>query len=142
MLEKSSVENRYLRLMDMLQGLVRDTREYDLVLLQAYGGPSFVVEDAVTATARALGKPSILMMRGGGFPEFIARYPGWSKRVFQRASSIIVQSDFLGEAVRSMALPYHVIPNALDLHLYELKFGPEQRRGCFGCGHSTRCGTL
>lgn len=114
-LEKSSVENRYLRLGDILRGLLLQVANYDLILLQAYGGPSFVVEDAVTSLAKALGKPVILMMRGGGFPDFIARHPVWSKRVFRRATAIVVQSGFLGQAIESMGLRCHVIPNVLDL---------------------------
>ncbi len=120
-LEKSSVENRYLRLVDILQGLLRQAADYDLILLQAYGGPSFVVEDAVTSLAQALGKPVIFMMRGGGFPEFIARHPRWSKRVFRRAAAIIVQSGFLGQAVESMRLRYDVVPNVLDLAHQEFR---------------------
>ena len=55
----------------------------DVMLLQTYGGPSFVVEDVASRIARRLGKRIVMHLRGGAMPEFFARHP-WAGANFVR----------------------------------------------------------
>lgn len=114
----SSVVNRYARLADILATLARRRREIDVVLLQTYGGPSFVVEDAVTRLARRCGWRVVLHLHGGALPEFLARVPRWARRVLGRADAAVAPSAFLRDVAAAHGVPARVIPNVLDLEGY------------------------
>ena len=114
----SSSPSRYLRLADIAATLVRERRGYDVVLLQTYGGPSFVVEDLASRIARRLGKRIVMHLRGGAMPDFFARHPRWARRVLARADQLLVPSDYLREAVGALGFEARVIPNVIDLDQY------------------------
>ena len=77
----STARNRYVRLADITSTLVRRRHDYDVMVLQVFSGPSFVVEDIASWLGKRFGKRIIMVMRGGAMPEFIARFPGWVERV-------------------------------------------------------------
>ncbi|RPI52973.1 MAG: hypothetical protein EHM55_15110, partial [Acidobacteria bacterium] len=85
----SSVRNRYLRLLDILATLIRNRRRIDVQCLGVYGGPSFVVEDLASLVAKLSGQRVVMVLHGGAMPEFMARYPAWSKRVLRRADVLV-----------------------------------------------------
>ena len=114
----SSKPNRYMRLLDILSTLWQKQKLIDLVCLQVYGGPSFVVEDAASLLAHWLGLPVVMVLRGGELPDFFARFPNWSSRVLGRANVIVAPSGFLAEAVRRYGFDAVVIPNAIEVEKY------------------------
>jgi glycosyltransferase involved in cell wall biosynthesis len=114
----SEAQNRYVRLADIAQFLVRRRREVDVVVLEVYGGRSFVVEDLASALARRFGLPLVMHLHGGALPEFYARFPRWSERVMRRADAIVAPSPFLARSVDRFGLDATVIPNVLDLSRY------------------------
>lgn len=117
----SEVSNRYLRLAHILQYLVRRRREIDVVILEMYSGPSFVVQDAASLLAKALGLRLVLHLHGGGLPEFFARFPRWAERVLERADAIVAPSPFLARSVERYGRAARVVPNVLDLSRYPYK---------------------
>lgn len=117
----SSAPNRYARFIDITATLVRERGAFDIMLLQAYGGPSFVVEDAASRLARRLGKRIVMHLRGGAMPEFFARHPHWARRVLQRADLIVVPSEFLRDALAHHGFGTRVVPNVIDLDLYPFR---------------------
>ena len=114
----SSKLNRYMRLLDILSTLWQKQKLIDIVCLQVYGGPSFVVEDAASLLARMLGLPIVMVLRGGELPDFFARFPNWSRRVLGRANVIVAPSGFLAEAVDRSGFEAVVIPNAIEVEKY------------------------
>src|SRR2546421_8450230 len=94
----SSAANRYARLVGIVSALIRSRRRVDTMLLQVYGGPSFVVEDIASALARRFGQRIVMHLRGGAMPVFMARFPRWTARVLGRADAIVVPSAFLARA--------------------------------------------
>lgn len=121
----SSSANRYARLADIVLTLLRRGRRTDVVLLQTFGGPSFVVEDVASALGRVFGCRVVLHLHGGALPEFFARYPRWARRVLKRAHAMVAPSRFLADAVTPYGHEARVIPNVISLADYP--FTPRRR---------------
>jgi len=117
----SSAANRYARLLDIATTLVRCRRHAELVLIQVFGGPSFVVEDVASVLARLSGVRVIMHLRGGALPQFMKRFPSWSRRVMDRADVIVTPSRFLARAVEPYGYAARVIPNLVDLSVYPVR---------------------
>lgn len=117
----SEADNRYARLVDVAQYLTRHRRDFDVVILEVYGGASFVVEDMASALARRFGLRLVMHLHGGALPEFYARYPTWARRVLRRANAIVAPSAYLARSVERFGLEAVVIPNVVDLTQYELR---------------------
>ena len=127
----STVRNRYLRFLDILRTVLLRCATLDVLCLQVYGGASFVVEDATSWIARRLGLPVVMVLHGGAMPEFMARYPGWSRRVLSRAQVLVSPSSFLAQAVRDHGFAARVVPNALNLVDYDFRERREIRPRLF-----------
>jgi glycosyltransferase involved in cell wall biosynthesis len=114
----SSRLNRYVRFLDILSTLWQKRKLIDIVCLQVYGGPSFVVEHAASWFSNVLGIPVVMVLRGGELPDFFARFPRWSKWVLGRANAIVTPSDFLAESVRRSGFDAVIIPNTIEVEKY------------------------
>lgn len=114
----SSRLNRYLRLIDIVCTIIRRAREIDLLIVDTYGGPSFVVEDIATWLGRRFGHRIIMVLHGGAMPEFMARHPLWTRRVLRRADMLVAPSEFLAKAVSPYGFCARVIPNVINLSDY------------------------
>lgn len=114
----SSAANRYVRLADIVITLLRRGRRTDLLLVQTFGGPSFVVEDVASALGRLFGCTVVLHLHGGALPHFFARFPRWTRRVLGRAHAMVAPSSFLAEAVVPYGHRARVIPNVICLADY------------------------
>lgn len=124
----SRAPSRWARLADITRSLVRWRRDVDVLLVQSYGGPSFVVEDLATRLGRRFGWRIVLHLRGGAMPEFFARWPRWTRRVLGRAHAIVAPSSFLARAVEPYGgVPARIIPNVIDVDAYP--FVPRERVG-------------
>ena len=110
--------NRYARLFDILGTVIVQRRRTDAMLLQVFGGPSFVVEDAASLLASRFGIPIIMVLHGGAMPSFMAKHPAWSRRVLNRAASIVVPSAYLQDAVRPYGYEAEVIANNINIDQY------------------------
>lgn len=110
--------NRYRRFADILLTILTSRHLYDIVIMDIYSGPSFVVEDAASLLAKALGKPVVMVLHGGNLPVFMARFPNWAKRVLSRATQLVAPSEYLAESVRKVGLSCEVIPNIIQVEKY------------------------
>jgi glycosyltransferase involved in cell wall biosynthesis len=90
----------------------------DVLIVETYSGPSFVVEDIASYLGRAYGKPVILHLHGGAMPVFARRFPKWTSRVLRRAAAIVTPSDFLARATAFDRAGAHVIPNVIEMNDY------------------------
>lgn len=114
----SSSPNRYLRIADIIKTLIFQKRQIDLLCLQVFSGPSFIIADIASKLGRILRQPVVMVLRGGGLPEFMGRYPRWTSRVLSRANTLIAPSAFLARALIPYKLHGQVIPNVINLSKY------------------------
>lgn len=117
----SGIENRYLRLIDIVRTIFRERKQIDVICLQTYSGPSFVVEDIASWLSKFFEIPVIMFLHGGAMPDFMERFPKWSKRVLRRADHIITPSTFLLSAIEHYGFDAAVIPNLLPLEQYDYR---------------------
>ena len=114
----SDLLNRYMRLADIARTLIQSHKSFDILVLDVFGGPSFVVEDIASRIGKRFGKKIIMFLRGGAMPDFMARYPAWSRRVLNRADVILAPSPFLAREIKPYGFEARVIPNVIDLSAY------------------------
>jgi glycosyltransferase involved in cell wall biosynthesis len=117
----SGAMSRYVRLIEIVDTLVRSRRLIDTVLLQVYGGRSFVVEDIASALARRFGHRIVMHLHGGAMPTFMARFPRWTRRVLSRADAIVAPSPFLTRSVAQHGWVASTIPNIVDVTAYPFR---------------------
>lgn len=117
----SAVVNRYLRLADIVITLIRHWRHIDILILDVFGGPSFVIEEVASLLGKVFGMRIIMYLHGGAMPEFMARFPRWSKRVLARADALITPSPFLARAIKPYGFEARVIPNVIELSRYPFR---------------------
>jgi len=114
----SASPNRYTRLCEIITTLLRERSAVDVQCLQVFGGPSFVVEDIASWLGKLFGQRLVMVLRGGAMPDFVARYPAWSRRVLGRAHALVAPSPFLAQALARYGFDVRVIPNVLDISAY------------------------
>ena len=114
----SSSPNRYMRLADIVKTMILCRREIEVLIVQVYGERSFVVEDIASWLGQRFGHRIVMVLRGGTLPDFMNRFPNWTRRVLSRAHAIIAPSEFLARAVISYGFRARVIPNLIDLSVY------------------------
>lgn len=119
--------NRYLRLLDVAYTLFRYFREYNLVCIQVFSGPGFALADVASQVARILGKPIVMILRGGNTPEFMARFPKWTIHVLNRAQKLVAPSGYLAQSLQSFGLQTEIIPNLIALENYPFRLRRELR---------------
>ena len=121
-ISKSSSPNRYIRFLDIMTMLIRQGHKVDIQCLQAYGGQSFIVEDMASWLGRLFGQRIVIVLHSGLLPEFMARYPHWSRRVLRRADAIVAPSPFLARVVEHFGFTVQVIPNTVDFSIYPYRY--------------------
>jgi glycosyltransferase involved in cell wall biosynthesis len=125
----SSALSRYRRPAEMLATLVARRRDYDVVGLLVFSGPSFALADLVSRVARMLRKPVVMFLHGGALPTQFARTPARCRRVLGRAAALVAPSPFLARAAGTLGFDVVVIPNIIDLTRYSHRWRdrPEPR---------------
>lgn len=115
----SALLNRYMRLADIVKTLIRQRNNADILIIDVYGGRSFVVEDIASQLGQQLGLRVVMFLHNSTFPQFMARFPGWARRVLGRADALITPSEFLARAIIPYRFQAQVIPNVIDLSAYK-----------------------
>ena len=117
----SCLLNRYLRLLDIVACIVRNRSKFDILVIEVYGGPSFVVEHIASSLGRLLGIRIIMWLHGGALPEFMDRFPRWTKRVLRKAEFLVTPSQYLARAISKHGFKARIIPNCIDLSNYRFR---------------------
>jgi glycosyltransferase involved in cell wall biosynthesis len=113
--------NRYARLLDITLTMVRMRDDIDILIIEIYGGRSFVVEDVASWLGSKFGQRIVMWLHGGALPEFMARYPRWSHRVLKRADVLVTPSAYLARAVSVHGFTAQVVPNVIDQEAYPFR---------------------
>lgn len=110
--------SRFGRLAEIIRVLINKNNHFKLVHLEVFGGRSFVVEDIVSRLSRFRKFPIIMTLHGGNMPEFMAKFPNWTRSVLGRADAVVTPSIYLAKAAAPYGIQARVIPNVLDLDSY------------------------
>lgn len=105
----------------MVAAAVTHAREYDAAIVDVYSGRAFMWGEGVGSALRVLGKPYILVLRGGNLPSFAARWPRRVRRLLKSAAAVTTPSDYLFEQMKPYRQDLILLPNPLDLNAYEFK---------------------
>jgi glycosyltransferase involved in cell wall biosynthesis len=114
----SSQINKFSRLHDIMLTLISSRDDYDIAVIDVYGGASFIVEDIASKLCKLLGKKIVFILHGGGLPEFVNRHVRWCRLVFERAHAIVAPSNFLARTMGLYGFSVRVIPNVINLQSY------------------------
>ena len=121
----SSARSAAARLVAIPAAVMTHRHEVDILIVQTYGGRSFIIEDLASRLGRQFGHRVIFHLHGGDLGRFAARHPTWTRRVFRRADAFVAPSPFLAHVAEAHAAPCRVIPNVVDLERYD--FSPRTR---------------
>lgn len=116
---KSTIRNRVLRFLDTILFLTFHARKYSILIVQVYGGLSFIMEDVASLLGKILKKKIVMTIHGGEFPDFMVTREKWVKRVLKRADVITAPSQFLISRLGTQGLSIMEIPNIIDLNQLE-----------------------
>lgn len=120
-IRKSIYVNKILRFLDTVAFLLLKRSRYDTVIIQVYGGLSFIMEDVASLIARLFRKKVIMTLHGGALPEFLVTRKNWATRVFSRADCITCPSLYLCDKLSFLGIEISVIPNIITLSEYRFK---------------------
>lgn len=105
----------------MLATAVARRGEYDVAVVDLYSGRAFLIGEALSVALKALGRPFVLVLRGGSLPEFSARHSGRVRACLARAAAVAAPSEYLLEEMRPFHDALRLLPNPIDLAAYEAR---------------------
>lgn len=114
----STKPGRIARLLDMLITVWIRRSEYQLASIDTFSNWSFLWAEFVAFVLTKIGKTYILVLRGGGLPEFAQRWPVRVTRLLGSAGVVIVPSRFLLEKMRPYCSKLVLVPNPIDISKY------------------------
>lgn len=107
-------QNRYLRPVSTLFEILGHGRAFDVACIQAFSYGNFVNAAVSIMAARRLGKRVVVVYRGGGAPQFLAKYGRFVIPVLRRVDSLVVPSGYLERVFRNHGFAPRIIPNVID----------------------------
>ena len=117
----SSKINRFLRLAEIIGTIVKDHKNFDILVIEVYSGLGLIIADVAGWLGKMLKLPTIMVLHGGHLPEFIERHRWWTKRVLNRANLLVAPSAFLAERIGAFGYQITQIPNVIDLDDYTFR---------------------
>jgi glycosyltransferase involved in cell wall biosynthesis len=109
------VQNRYLRPLNTLRLLIQKRRQYDVICAQGFSYGNWINGAIAILSALAVRRPIAMVYRGGGFAEFVSRYPMLVLPLLRRVDRLIVPSGYLVEQFRQCRLDADIIPNVIEM---------------------------
>ena len=125
----SHVQNKLLRLADMLWAIWHQRNHYQLAQIDVFSGQAFTWAYLSGGLLQKLKKPFILTLHGGNLPEFAKKHPGRVQWLLGQAAGVTAPSSYLLQAMRVYRKDLRLIPNALDIssYFYKEHFYPEPK---------------
>jgi len=118
----SNVQNKIVRLLDMLWSTFKFRSKVDIVLIDTYSTRNFYYAVIVAEICRLFKIPYIPILHGGNLPFRIEKSPKVSQKLFKGAKTNIAPSHYLLNAFKEKGytnLTY--IPNTIELKKYPYK---------------------
>ncbi len=100
-----------------------------VAVVDLYSGRAFLWGEALSIILSALGRPFVLVLRGGGLPHFARKHPRRVAACLARAQAVTVPSRFLLEHMKPYRSDLVLLPNPLQVSAYSYRnrSNPEPR---------------
>jgi len=115
------------RVTDMLSTVWKKRDLYAAANVDVYSGRSFFWAEAVCELLKSIGKPYVLTLHGGNLPVFARRWPTRVRRLLGSADAVIAPSRYLYEQMASYRHDLILVPNGLDLGVYNFRLRSRPR---------------
>lgn len=117
----STRPDRIPRLVDMLWTAWTCRNHYEVALIDTFSNWAFVWAEMVAFALRILGKKYVLILHGGGLPDFARKQPGRVARLLDSAAAVVAPSAYLFEKMKPYRADLILIPNPIDLANYPFR---------------------
>jgi glycosyltransferase involved in cell wall biosynthesis len=98
------------------------TSRHHAVLVDVFGERAFAYETVAILCARFWRRRALVVLRNGMLPDFVARWPRWTKTVLSMAELVVTPHSFLRERLTEAGIRVDgIIPNFVDLESYEFR---------------------
>ncbi len=115
----SSIQNKALRMLDMLRKTFKNRNKLDVVLIDTYSTQNFYYAVGVAKLCRVFKIPYIPILHGGNLPNRLKNCPRLSQQLIKGAKTNVSPSNYLIEAFKKGGysnLTY--IPNSIEIDNY------------------------
>jgi glycosyltransferase involved in cell wall biosynthesis len=117
----SPYANKILRLLHMTWIIIKNAKSSQLVLIDTYSSSAFVFCVNAVFWSKCFGIPYCPILHGGNLKSRLSHSPKLSKFVFGGASVNIGVSGFFEEVFKANNFPFTIIPNNIDINVYEYR---------------------
>lgn len=111
----------WLRGAHMIATALAPRARYDVAVVDLYSGRAFLIGEALSFVLKMLGRPFVLVLRGGALPEFSARRERRVRACLARAAAVAAPSRYLLEEMRPFHDALQLLPNPVNLAAYEAR---------------------
>lgn len=95
---------------------------YDVLLVDLFGLRAFVYESAAIFCALVWRKRIVVVLRNGLMPEFVERWPRWTRFILAQPDLVLTPHNFLRERLTATGLRVDgIIPNFITLESYKFR---------------------
>lgn len=120
-LTTSHHRKRIPRILDMVATVVRKRRLYEVAVVDVYSGFAFAWAELVCALLVWLRKPVVLVLRGGGLPQFSRVHSRRVHRLLAAVNVVVTPSHFVRGSFLRFRGDIRYFPNGIDIGTYNFK---------------------
>ncbi|RJP74817.1 MAG: glycosyltransferase family 1 protein [Desulfobacteraceae bacterium] len=99
-----------------------ETYRNDIIIVNVFGFRSFIHESLAILYGYLFRKKSIVMIRGGWMPDFIDKWPIWTKFILSLPDFVLTPHGFLLDQMTEKGFRIHgIIPNFIEIEKYSFR---------------------
>jgi glycosyltransferase involved in cell wall biosynthesis len=117
----SRFRNGWVRAADLVSTAIVNRSRYQAGVVDLYSGNAFLWGEALSIVLKALGRPFVMVLHGGGLPEFAERHQARVRACLARATAVTAPSRFLVDAMRPYRQDIELLPNPLQIGTYPFR---------------------
>lgn len=114
-------KNKPLRLLEMINSIIRNRKNVDVVLIDTYSTAAFYFAWLCAKVCTSLNIKYVPLLHGGNLPERIKESPGMSKQLFGNSFANVCVSGYMQHYLDKNGYDSMLIENSIDLSLYPFK---------------------
>lgn len=115
----TTAKSRLGRLLDVMLRAFWMVSRRDAVLVDVFGERAFVYESFAILCAYVWRRRLVVILRNGMLPDFVARWPRWTRFVLSTPDTVLTPHAFLRDRLSRESIRVDaVIPNFIDLEQY------------------------